>query len=145
MARRPVVVDPTCSETVDPHVEHRVCARYSVVNRHSTCEKCPIILHDGNFPRRGGLSRVLMQFNDFCKRGTNEGRFTTPIHLSYIVMPGYLGTRECRRRGCDSISECEHRGFLIAASGCLMNFFYPYFPPLYNFIANVEISSVGDL
>lgn len=78
----------------------------------------------------------------FCERSTNEGGVRFHAY-SYIAMPGvYLGARECRRRGCDAITECEHRAFLIAASGCLMNFLHPYFPPLYNFIATVEISFV---
>lgn len=146
-------VAPTCCGRSDMFWDSGPACRTSCLRpllrreRHSTCEKCPIILHDGNFPRWGGRSRVLMQFNDFCKRGTNEEQFTTRIHLSYIVMPGYLGTRECRRRGCvcaTRLASVNITVFLIAASGCLMNFLYPYFPPLYNFIAKFPLCAISN-
>lgn len=59
-----------------------------------------------------------MQFNDFCasEARRDDSRKTERLQESKLIaIPSMPRTRERQRRGCDSISECEHCGFLIAA------------------------------
>lgn len=136
-------VAPTCCGRSDMFWDSGPACRTSCLRpllrreRHSTCEKCPIILHDGKLFASG---RTLESFNAIQRllqarheRGAIHNADPpflyrdAGVSWNTWVPEAWLCVR-------DSISECEHRGFLIAASGCLMNFLYPYFPPLYNFI-----------
>lgn len=79
------------------------------------------------------LSRVLMQFNDFCKRGTNEeGERAIHKRRSSFLISWCRGISEHVSAGgvaATRLASVNIAGFLIAASRLLlMNFFlYPVF------------------
>lgn len=118
---RPVVADQTSSETVNPHVKHHVCALlYTAMSPVDIAlDRSVLSSYTTETFRAGGWSRVFNAIQRLL-RAKHEGT----IHVRRNVFKSLSSSwyqiprmRERRRRGCDSISECEHRGFLIAVKG----------------------------